>query len=359
MGFYGAWVLLLAFWWGVLLKRHELIGYISLDRRPTDGLGIAPEGQARGGFSAMGLWYGAQMARSIARPLTAPLRAPVRRLRRGRLERKIGQAQQTVDAAQMRAEFWREQLDANAEAYDVEVARDTFELESRRVSSGMAELERAEERRASLLDRQSRLERARAQLVANRRELVDEKLPELFARKEDLESEREENQDAIGRIDEQLLDTTLPRASREDLMRSREAEVTRGDLLQGRLAHVNRKIEHAERRKVALDNKIDSVSGRALTATEELDEHEANTSALRWEVENSARLRNVAGDRVERADVEHAERMIFGITTRERDRRRQQSPDMPGAVPELSEANARLAKNKRKLRKLDGRRNVW
>jgi hypothetical protein len=41
VGWFGTWLLQIAFWWGVLFKRHELIGFVSVKSQPERSVGMA------------------------------------------------------------------------------------------------------------------------------------------------------------------------------------------------------------------------------------------------------------------------------------------------------------------------------
>lgn len=69
IGWFGTWLLQIAFWWGVLIKRHELIGFISVKAQPD---------HSRGGFLshlAQG-YYAVQMGRTVKSATQRFLRQP-------------------------------------------------------------------------------------------------------------------------------------------------------------------------------------------------------------------------------------------------------------------------------------------
>jgi hypothetical protein len=133
LGFYATWLLQIAFWWGFFLKRHDFLGFLSLDQRApaSGGLGMGSDGSGggRGAFSFTNLYYGTQMARGAARTavraVTAAPRASVRRLRRTHLERA------TSDSAAIREQA-RNELALRARR-DAQVAHDDRLAEPRRV----------------------------------------------------------------------------------------------------------------------------------------------------------------------------------------------------------------------------------
>jgi hypothetical protein len=87
LGFYATWLLQIAFWWGFFLKRHDFLGFLTLDQRVPGGLGLGADGTgSRSGFSFMNLWYGARTAKGAVRAVTAGPRAGIRRLRRAHLD---------------------------------------------------------------------------------------------------------------------------------------------------------------------------------------------------------------------------------------------------------------------------------
>ena len=57
VGWFAGWLLQLCFWWGVLLKRHELTGFLSISQR---------EGERRGASSLVRGYHNARAARAVA-----------------------------------------------------------------------------------------------------------------------------------------------------------------------------------------------------------------------------------------------------------------------------------------------------
>ena len=74
LGFFPTWIVFTAFWWGVLLKRKDLLALLSLDTRTASPAGIDYNG-ASGGRALSELFY--------ARHLMGDVRRGARRLRRG------------------------------------------------------------------------------------------------------------------------------------------------------------------------------------------------------------------------------------------------------------------------------------
>jgi hypothetical protein len=78
IGWFGTWLLQIAFWWGVLIKRHELIGFVSANSQPQH--------RGSGGFLnhlAQG-YYAIQLGRSVKAATQRALPAPARAVRAGR-----------------------------------------------------------------------------------------------------------------------------------------------------------------------------------------------------------------------------------------------------------------------------------
>jgi len=102
IGWFGTWLLMIAFWWGVFLKRHELVGFVSYGLPRTEGRGM-------GGVLSHA-YYGWQLARGARGTLRAglnPARRAAGELRERRTDASVARAAVTAGAA-------REQLDANA-----------------------------------------------------------------------------------------------------------------------------------------------------------------------------------------------------------------------------------------------------
>jgi hypothetical protein len=81
LGFFPTWILFIAFWWGVLLKRKDLLALLSLDPKSASPSGIDFNGAA-GGHGLSDLYYAKQIAgdvrrgaRRVARGATAAPRA--------------------------------------------------------------------------------------------------------------------------------------------------------------------------------------------------------------------------------------------------------------------------------------------
>lgn len=97
IGWFGTWLLQIAFWWGVLLKRHELIGYVS----------VKPQGAGTRGGMVSSLahgYYAMQMGRSVRAAAQRFTRPPGRAAHavvdRGRQLRDNRSAQQAASAAE-------------------------------------------------------------------------------------------------------------------------------------------------------------------------------------------------------------------------------------------------------------------
>lgn len=71
IGWFGTWLLQIAFWWGVLLKRHELIGYVSVKPQGGDTRGGMVSSLAHG-------YYAMQMGRSVRAAAQRFTRPPAR-----------------------------------------------------------------------------------------------------------------------------------------------------------------------------------------------------------------------------------------------------------------------------------------
>jgi hypothetical protein len=83
IGWFGTWLLLIAFWWGVLLKRHELLGFVSA-ATPT-------QTTHRPGELLSHAYYGAALARSgrtLARSATAHPRRAITAIHQRRADGK-------------------------------------------------------------------------------------------------------------------------------------------------------------------------------------------------------------------------------------------------------------------------------
>jgi hypothetical protein len=100
LGFFPTWIVFIAFWWGVLLKRKDLLALLSLDPKTATPSGLDFNG-AGGGNALSELFYAKQLtgdvrrgARRVARGVTA---APRALGRRGR-NRAIDSARGALDA---------------------------------------------------------------------------------------------------------------------------------------------------------------------------------------------------------------------------------------------------------------------
>ncbi|MFL5844339.1 MAG: hypothetical protein ACJ762_06565 [Solirubrobacteraceae bacterium] len=170
IGWFGTWLLQIAFWWGVLIKRHELIGFVSVKPRPDN---------ARGMMSSFAQgYYALQMGRTAKaatqRVFGAPGRAGQALADRGRGVRAV-KAQRSAEAAI--AEF-----DSDGRRY--------LEGEQERAGAALAQRRQAErelrvvDRRLTGFDEHHAAARAagrpaplpngdQAALVRKRRELLD------------------------------------------------------------------------------------------------------------------------------------------------------------------------------------------
>ena len=102
IGWFGTWLLMAAFWWGVLLKRKELVGYVSYGLPRSEGRGV--------GGAMSQAYYGWQLMRGLkagSRALTATPRRAAGELRQRRADGALARANVITDVA-------REHLDADA-----------------------------------------------------------------------------------------------------------------------------------------------------------------------------------------------------------------------------------------------------
>jgi hypothetical protein len=112
VGWFGTWLLQIAFWWGVLIKRHELIGFVSIN--PGD------HGRRSGLVSSLAQgYYAMQMGRTMRAAAGRMMHRPAR-------------------AAQAIADRHRAARDVRAGAATRE-AIDTFDSDGRRVLEGEQE----------------------------------------------------------------------------------------------------------------------------------------------------------------------------------------------------------------------------
>ncbi len=102
IGWFGTWLLLAAFWWGVLLKRHELIGFASA------GLPHRDEGSVRGTL-AQG-YYAWQLGRGAAALAASSAAGPLALAATARASRGEQRTARTAAISGLA----REHLDANA-----------------------------------------------------------------------------------------------------------------------------------------------------------------------------------------------------------------------------------------------------
>ncbi|MBS1882383.1 MAG: hypothetical protein JSS97_05440, partial [Actinobacteria bacterium] len=168
LGFFPEWIVFIALWWGVLLKRKDLLALLSLDTRAATPSGIDFNG-AGGGHSLAELFYARQLmgdarrgARRLARGATAAPRVVGRRGReavgRGVEGRRLGES----DAARRLA---REDLEGegraalkrrNAERHQTELADSARVLgREKRLSTRLADLDsQIRQKRAGTASRQ-------------------------------------------------------------------------------------------------------------------------------------------------------------------------------------------------------------
>jgi hypothetical protein len=86
-GWFSVWMLTIVFWWGIFFERRALVGFLSLDKRATEGgLDVAGHGAPFRLVGAMiGGYYGARLLRDVARGVTALPRFARRRRLEGRM----------------------------------------------------------------------------------------------------------------------------------------------------------------------------------------------------------------------------------------------------------------------------------
>jgi hypothetical protein len=102
IGWLGTWLLMIAFWWGVLLKRNELVGFVSYGLPRSEGRGVC------GALShAYYAWQLGRSVRGVARAGIARPRQAVGELRERRADGALARAGATAEVA-------REHLDAQA-----------------------------------------------------------------------------------------------------------------------------------------------------------------------------------------------------------------------------------------------------
>ena len=101
IGWFGTWLVLAAFWWGVLLKRHEIVGFVSAGALKPSGRGLG--GMLSQAYYAMALTRG---ARHSARAAVGSPRRAAGQLRERRAESRAARAAAVGELA-------REQLDAH------------------------------------------------------------------------------------------------------------------------------------------------------------------------------------------------------------------------------------------------------
>lgn len=71
IGWTSIWMFNIAYWWGLLLKRRELLGFLTLERSSSEGgLGLVGSGGRSGGLSS--LYYGWRMASDAFRQVRKP-----------------------------------------------------------------------------------------------------------------------------------------------------------------------------------------------------------------------------------------------------------------------------------------------
>lgn len=149
LGFFATWLLKATFWWTVFLKRDEFVGFLSLDQRAGDGLGLGGEsaGARRSGGGLMGLYYGMQMARNATRAIAAPVRGGVRAVRRQRHERAV------ADSAVMRQQA-REELAMRARREATTAAQNQITGSQRTIADQQARQQRRTKLQAEIAKQQ-------------------------------------------------------------------------------------------------------------------------------------------------------------------------------------------------------------
>lgn len=104
LGWFGTWLMLGAFWWGVFLKRHELIGFLTVGTPAQAVTGSGGQILSQGYYA----WMLGRSARQVAGAAVAPARRGASAVTEAGIERRAAQA-----AA--RSEIAREHLDAGGE----------------------------------------------------------------------------------------------------------------------------------------------------------------------------------------------------------------------------------------------------
>jgi hypothetical protein len=135
LGWFGTWLMLGSFWWGVFVKRHEIINFVA---------GGVPHRQAHGvGHVLSHGYYAWMLGRGAGRVVgraAAPVGAAGEHARSSRQDRQIARASATRDAARERVEqqHRRELVTGQDQAREVVGRRDEFQRELRATDRRLA-----------------------------------------------------------------------------------------------------------------------------------------------------------------------------------------------------------------------------
>lgn len=162
LGFFPTWIVFIAFWWGVLLKRKDLLALLSLDAKTASPSGIDFNG-ASGGNGLSELFYAKQLmgdvrrgARRVRRGATA---APFAVGRRGKDAAKRAMEARRLGQSDAARQFAREQLVNEGRAV----------LERRNAQQHRAELARSADVFANDGQLRSKLAKIDSQIAQKRR----------------------------------------------------------------------------------------------------------------------------------------------------------------------------------------------
>ena len=101
IGWFGTWLLMIAFWWGVLMKRNELVGFVSYGMPRSEGRGMS------------GLMSQAYYGWQLGRGMRGIARAGIDRPRRVAGEVRARRADAAAARASVATDVARERLDAD------------------------------------------------------------------------------------------------------------------------------------------------------------------------------------------------------------------------------------------------------
>jgi hypothetical protein len=268
MGFYAVWLLQVAFWWGVFFKRHDLIGFISLDQRDREGsgLGLGSSRSSDGGRSALGMaltgsmvYMGARLGgRALRRAVTAPV-SGIRRARLSGLER---------NAAHSRAMGEHEY--ERRKAAGVEAAHRVVDDEALRETGARGHRMEMQARTRALEEDKGKYAAERARLSERKRPL-EGRATALRNRNEKLGQQIGQFEEGIRRIDAALARPNTRQSTRDRLLELRkrgqrklDGYTTERDRNANALGEVNRGI-------AGYDTRINALSGQIRTAERGID----------------------------------------------------------------------------------------